>query len=169
MNVVDPRVDTPATRLSMGHADANAASWLSFQMAGQHYAAPLAQVSEVLRDGEFTPVPGAAADLLGICHLRGRIVPLLDGRLRLGLPAEPPADPEQVRIVMMIHDGHLVGLRVDAIGDLLTPASSDIAAPPQGAAARQDDPVAGVLPWQGGFIALLDVRRLCRLPASDAA
>jgi purine-binding chemotaxis protein CheW len=32
-----------------------------------------------------------------------------------------------------------------------------------------DDPVIGVLPWKGGFVALLDVRRLCRLPEADAA
>ena len=38
--------------------------WLSFRIGGQLYAAPLAQVREVIRDGELTPVPGAAADVL---------------------------------------------------------------------------------------------------------
>lgn len=88
--------------------------WLSFRIGEQLYAAPLTEVSEVIRDGELTPVPGAADDLLGVRHLRGRIVPVLDGRLRLGLSLMPPADPATVRIVMLSAAGQLIGVRVDA-------------------------------------------------------
>lgn len=149
-------------------APSTAAHWLTFQLDGQAYAAPLAQVSEVIRMGEVTPVPGAAPDLLGIRHLRGRVVPVLDGRRRLGL-APRDADGDSVRVVMLTHASHWVGLRVDAVGELLLPGDTAIAPPPPGRAARADDPVTGVLPWKGGFVALLDVRRLCRLPESDAA
>jgi purine-binding chemotaxis protein CheW len=137
--------------------------WLSFQIGAQLYAAPLGEVSEVIRLGELTPVPGAAADLLGIRHLRGRIVPVLDGRQRLGLPALPAAAPDNMRVVMLAYAGQLVGLRVDAVGELLSSDAAEIAPPPPGRATRRDDPVSGVLPWQGGFVALLDVCRLCRL------
>lgn len=139
--------------------------WLSFHLDGQTYAAPLTQVSEVIRLGELTPVPGAAPDLLGVRHLRGRVVPVMDGRRRLGLP--PAADDDEgVRVIMLTHGGHSVGLRVDAVGELLLPGSEPLA-PPPGRATRADDPVHGVLPWKGGFVALLDVRRLCRLPERD--
>ncbi|WP_243047624.1 chemotaxis protein CheW [Dyella sp. RRB7] len=138
--------------------------WLSFRLGGQLYATPLAQVSEVIRDGELTPVPGAASDLLGIRHLRGRIVPVLDGRRRLGLSDAFEADDAEVRVVMLAYGSQLVGLRVDAVGDLISPETTEVAPPLPGGAPRDDDPVHGVLPWQGGFVALLDVRRLCRLP-----
>ena len=137
--------------------------WLTFHLGAQVYAAPLVEVSEVIRPGEITPVPGAAADLLGVRHLRGRIVPVMDGRRRLALAAQPEPDPAAVRVVMLARDGHLVGLRVDAVGELLSTAGADIASPPPGRVRRADDPVRGVLPWHGGFVALLDVRRLCRL------
>lgn len=137
--------------------------WLSFRIGTQLYAAPLADVSEVIRHGDITPVPGAAADLLGVRHLRGRIVPVLDGRRRLGLPALPAADPVTVRIVMLARAGQLVGVLVDAVGELLCSDGIEIAAPPPGRASRSDDPVSGVMPWQGGFVALLDAGRLCRL------
>lgn len=142
--------------------------WLTFQLDGQAYAAPLAQVSEVIRMGEVTPVPGAAADLLGIRHLRGRVVPVLDGRRRLGL-APSDTDGDSVRVVMLAHAAHWIGLRVDAVGELLLPGDAPVAPPPPGRAVRADDPVTGVLPWKGGFVALLDVRRLCRLSEADAA
>lgn len=143
-------------------AESQERHWLSFLIGAQLYAAPLNEVSEVIRIGELTPVPGAAADLLGIRLLRGRIVPVLDGRRRLGLPALPPVDPATVRIVMLTHAGQLAGVQVDAVGELLCSDGIDIAPPPPGRASRPDDPVGGVLSWQGGFVALLDVRQLCR-------
>jgi purine-binding chemotaxis protein CheW len=136
--------------------------WLSFQLNGQHYAVLLNQVSEVIRDCIPTPVPGAAADLLGVCHLRGHIVPVMDGRRRLSLDHAAPSDPASVRIVVLAHDTHRVGLRVDAVGDLLQPKVEAIELPPA-RSGRVDDPVQAVMGWQGGFVALLDVARLCRL------
>jgi purine-binding chemotaxis protein CheW len=141
--------------------------WLSFRIGHQLYAAPLGEVSEVLRDGELTPVPGAAPDLLGVRHLRGRIMPVLDGRRRLGLPDQPPVDAERVRVVMLSHAGQLVGLQVDAVGELLNIGGKEVAPPPAGRACRQDDPVTGVLSWQDGFVALLDIGRLCRLKTEN--
>jgi purine-binding chemotaxis protein CheW len=136
--------------------------WLSFQLDGQHYAVLLSQVSEVIRESEPTPVPGAASDLLGICHLRGNIVPVMDGRRRLGLNTQAPVDAASVRMVVFAHESHRIGLRVDAVGDLLQPDVNAIALPPV-ASGRADDPVHAVMGWQGGFVALLDVVRLCRL------
>lgn len=136
--------------------------WLSFQLDGQYYAVLLSHVSEVIRDCTPTPVPGAAADLLGICHLRGNIVPVMDGRRRLGLNHAAAVDPASVRIVVFAHDTHRVGLRVDAVGELLQPKVGAIEQP-LGRSGRTDDPVQAVMGWQGGFVALLDVARLCRL------
>lgn len=152
------------TRSHAPVVEATAQSWLTFQLAGQHYAAPLADVGEVLRDSEITPVPGAAPDLLGIRHLRGQIVPVMDGRRRLGLPEQPAAEPAGVRVVILHADGQLIGLRVDAIGDLIHPTAQAIEPPPAGRAVRADEPVSGVVPVAGGFVALLDIARLCRMP-----
>lgn len=138
--------------------------WLSFQLDGQHYAVLLSRVSEVIRDSAPTPVPGAADDLLGICHLRGAIVPVMDGRRRLGLGGAA-SDPAAARIVVCSHDSHRVGIRVDAVGELLQP-NADAIQPPPVRSGRVDDPVHAVMGWHGGFVALLDVPKLCRLAAA---
>lgn len=137
--------------------------WLTFRIGAQLYAARLSDVSEVIRDDELTPVPGSATDLLGVRHLRGHIVPVMDGRRRLGLPAQPEADPLGVRIVLLSHAGQALGLKVDAVGELLDSEGLEIAPPPPGRLERDDDPVSGVLPWRDGFVVLLDARRLYRM------
>lgn len=148
-----------ATQSSADQADRN---WLSFHIGTQLYAAPLLAVNEVIRDGDITPVPGAPADVLGVRHLRGSIVPVLDGCRRMGV-LQSPTDPARKRIVMLLHAGQRVGIRVDEIGELLCTDGIQIEPPPPGRASRGDDPVIGVIPWQNGFVALLDVPRLCRL------
>ncbi|MEO8779965.1 MAG: chemotaxis protein CheW [Rhodanobacter sp.] len=139
----------------------NAGHWLSFHIGIHLYAAPLADVNEVVREGDITPVPGSAHEVLGVRHLRGRIVPVLDGRRRLGVPPSL-ADPAQLRLVVLAHAGLLVGLRVDAVGELLCSDGIEIE-PPLERASGSDDPVTGMLCWQGELVALLDVCRLCRL------
>lgn len=140
--------------------------WLVFHIAGQGYAAPLDSVSEVIRDDDVTPVPGAAPELLGIRHLRGRIVPVMDGCRRFGLRPFAGADAEQARIVVLAHGHHLLGLRVDGVDELME-AATEAEPPPPGRVDRADDPVSGVLPLHDGFVALLDIARLYRLPKDD--
>ena len=142
--------------------------WLSFRLSGQLYAAPLDQVHEVVRDGEVTPVPGAASDILGVRHLRGRIVPVIEGRARLAIDGAEP-NTADIRVLMLAHGSHLVGVRVDSVGELITVDANNVEPPPPGCTVRDYEPVEGVHPSQHGFVALLNVRRLCRLPATDAA
>jgi purine-binding chemotaxis protein CheW len=89
----------------------------------------------------------------------------MDGRRRLGLRGMTDSDPDAVRIVVFAHAGHRVGPRVDAVGELLRPQTAAIGPPPPGRPGCADDPVQAVLAWQGGFVALLDIVRLCRLGA----
>jgi purine-binding chemotaxis protein CheW len=68
---------------------------------------------------------------------------------------------------MLAHAGQPLGLKVDAVGELIDSGELEIAPPPPGRASRDDDPVSGVLPWRDGFVALLDARRLYRLDGGD--
>jgi purine-binding chemotaxis protein CheW len=139
------------------------AAWLGFSLKGQRYAVSLASVREVIRPGDITPVPGAPDDVLGVVNLRGQIVPVLDGRRRFGLDGTLEEGAEDARrVIVFDDDGTVVGMRIDVIGDMLTFKADDVAPPPPGRAERRDDPVSGVLTRDDGFIALVDVQKLCR-------
>ena len=138
-------------------------AWLGFSLKGQRYAVSPASVREVIRPGGITPAPGAPEDVLGIVNLRGQIVPVLDGRRRFGLDVANEADDEEARRVIVFDEGGtVVGMRIDVIGEMLTFDPDDVAPPPPGRAERRDDPVSGVVTRDDGFIALVDVQKLCR-------
>ncbi|MET0254768.1 MAG: chemotaxis protein CheW [Luteibacter sp.] len=138
-------------------------AWLGFSLKGQRYAVALASVREVIRPGDITPVPGGPEDVLGIVNLRGQIVPVLDGRRRFGLDgAIEPGSEDAQRVIVFDDAGTVVGMRIDVIGDMLQFDASDVDPPPPGRASRRDDPVTGVITRDDGFIALVDVARLCR-------
>jgi purine-binding chemotaxis protein CheW len=139
-------------------------SWLGFVLAGQRYAVSLSCVREVIRCGDVTPVPGAPFEVLGIVNLRGQIVAVLDGRRRFGLSeTESIGSADSERIVVFDDGGTVIGMKIDAIGDMLELDVADIAPPPPGRASRRGDPVSGVVTREDGFVALVDVQRLCRL------
>jgi len=69
---------------------------------------------------------------------------------------------ESRRVIVFDDNGSVVGMRIDVIGDMLTFDADDVAPPPPGRAERRDDPVSGVLTRDDGFIALVDVQKLCR-------
>jgi purine-binding chemotaxis protein CheW len=143
-------------------------SWLAFELAGQNYAVPLDDVREIIRCDTPTPVPGAPVDVPGIISLRGSIVTVLDGCRRLGLDGGNRG-PDQ-RLVILRDEDENVGVRIDALRDVLELDTRDLI-PPPGPAMCNDDPVLGVLYLDGGFITLLDAGKLCRAdePAAEAS
>jgi purine-binding chemotaxis protein CheW len=84
---------------------------LVFEVAGQRYGLPGASVCELVRAVHITPLPRQPDFALGVINLRGQIVPVLDLRKWLGLPAKAlePADHFLVTRV----GRRLVALRVD--------------------------------------------------------
>jgi chemotaxis signal transduction protein len=83
--------------------------------AGEHYALRVGDVLEILEATVLTVVPGAPPAVLGVCNLRGRIVPVVALAQVLGL-----ADGAQGRnrIVITQADAGPVGLAVDEVVDV---------------------------------------------------
>lgn len=136
-------------------------SWIRFTLAGQSYAAPVARVQEVIRPQDIAPVPGAPPAMRGLMNLRGRLLPVLDGRMRLALRGGVCFDDAAVRVLVLDSDGEATGLLVDAVGELIQIDECAVGHPPAGRAPRVHDPVRGVVRNASGFTALLDVTRLC--------
>jgi purine-binding chemotaxis protein CheW len=85
------------------------------RVAGRAVAIPADQVESAIDLGPLTPVPLAAAGVVGLAALRSRIVTVIDPRVVLGI-AEAAALPN--RAVVTIVDGHAYAILVEALDDV---------------------------------------------------
>ncbi len=91
---------------------------IGLRLAGQEYALPLAEVSEIAAlPSDVTHLPGSDAAMLGVVHRRGATLPLVSLRALLGLP--PADDLRRARVVVTMVAQRLVGLVVDGTSAVL--------------------------------------------------
>jgi purine-binding chemotaxis protein CheW len=96
-----------------------------FRVEGQRLALPLEQVERATRSVAITPLPHAPSIVIGIIDLHGVVVPVIDLRRRLQLPACAPTLNDQILIIRT--SKHLYAAQVDAVLDVVKYASSDFA------------------------------------------
>ena len=128
-----------------------------FRLDREEYGVPIDVVREVVRVTDITRVPHAPAHIRGVMNLRGRILPVVEIRSRLGLaPAEvTPAS----RVVVAEVAGRLLGLLVDAVGQVARVGERQVAAPPDDVRTAGADAVTGVARMGQRLLVLLDLSR----------
>ncbi len=95
---------------------------VSFCMEKEEYAVDILNVQEILRIREMTRVPKAPSFIKGVINLRGKIVPVIDLRIRLGMAPVPTT--QRSRIVVVNHAGKNVGMIVDLMSEVLRVSKS---------------------------------------------
>ncbi|WP_160141674.1 chemotaxis protein CheW [Salicibibacter halophilus] len=96
-----------------------------FELNGQEYGLEITRVQSIERMLPITHVPGAhRRDIAGVVNLRGKMTPVIDLRLCLGLEASPY--DKQTRILVVDENEGAIGLIVDRANDLLDIAETDI-------------------------------------------
>jgi purine-binding chemotaxis protein CheW len=87
---------------------------LSFLLGSEEYVVPVERVREVLTPKEITPVPHTADYLVGVCSLRGTVMPVIDLNRRLGIAASARDERSRIIVVSLGQDDQ-VGLFVDRV------------------------------------------------------
>ena len=101
---------------------------LSFRVGDSEYSIDIMSVREIRGWSRATSLPHAPDYVRGVINLRGAVLPVVDLALRMGMPCEEPSDRNVIIVVDL--DGRALGLRVDAVSDILTVSQSDLQAPP---------------------------------------
>lgn len=131
--------------------------WCTFTVADRLCGLDVTRVQEVLRPQPVTALPLAPPAVLGLLNLRGRIVPAVDLRAVLGLPAAPASAPGGHLIVF---DGDSpVSLIVDSIGDVRHADGVALVAVPHTLGGPARALVAGAVPLPDGLLLVLDLDR----------
>ncbi len=133
-------------------------TWVTFDLASEVFALPVSHVQEILRVGTITVVPHAPNPVRGVTNKRGRVLPVVDLRLRLGL-REVEVGPKS-RILVVESQGRLLGLLVDGVQQVLRIALSQVQPPPPDVMTEQSDYIIGVYHLDENLAILLDVNRV---------
>ena len=132
-----------------------------FDLASEHYGVDIADVREIMRMQNITKVPGAMSYVEGVINLRGKVLPVLDLRKRLGLKVA--GQTEESRIVIIdISEGE-VGVVVDAVTEVLRVPNSSIEPPSSMVAQGNADYLRGIAKLADKLIILLDLSKLISL------
>lgn len=130
--------------------------YLVFTIDETYYGLPLALALEILTLQSITKLPRVADYIKGIINLRGKVIPVLDVRKKLGIPERPYSDSNCI-IVIEIRDMH-VGLIVDMVSEVATVPTDKIIPPPK-AIGERSSYIASVSQLDGRVILNLDFER----------
>ncbi|WP_437870734.1 chemotaxis protein CheW [Sorangium sp. So ce363] len=136
--------------------------YISFFVGGDELALDILRAREIVEITAITRVPRMPQAVLGVLNLRGRVIPVIDLAVRLGLPASVIARRSCILIVETEFDGELtrMGLFIDAVGDVVDLDAAAIEPPPPfGTRARQGHLV-GLGKVGDRLLLLLDIDRI---------
>lgn len=146
--------DTPAAMPAAGSTQ-----YLSFVCAGEEYGVGILRVQEIKGWDGVTRVPYAPHYVLGVMNLRGVIVPVIDLRLRFGLPSRP-LDASSVMIVVraaLARGEKTVGIVVDGVSEVYSVVPGMVQPVPELGGASDAACVSGIATVEGKMIMLLDI------------
>ncbi|MDD3314350.1 MAG: chemotaxis protein CheW [Syntrophaceticus sp.] len=103
--------------------------FLTFFVDEEEYGIEIRYVTEIIRMQKITQVPDVSDFIKGVINLRGKVIPVMDVRLRFGLE-ERPYDNRTCIIVINVEE-QAVGLIVDHVSEVLDIPATEIDPPPK--------------------------------------
>ena len=132
---------------------------LTFSLAGEQYGLDILGVREIRGWVPVTRIPQLPAHLLGVLNLRGAIVPIMDMRLRFGLPRDGYG--EETVVVVVAAGDRFLGIVVDSVSDVIEIDPAQIKPVPD-MVLVDTRYLRGLAPHDGHLVMLLDVDKLMR-------
>lgn len=135
--------------------------YLTFVLNHEEYGLEILKVREIIGLMDITPVPQTPSFIKGIINLRGKVIPVVDLRLKFGMP-EAEYTKETCIIVVNI-ESRLMGIIVDTVSEVLDINAKDIEPIPSLGGGIKTDFILGMGKIKGKVKILLDIDRVLTL------
>jgi purine-binding chemotaxis protein CheW len=126
-----------------------------FRLGSEEYGLDIGQVQEINRMIAITRVPRAPSFMKGVINLRGQLIPIIDLRVRFGMPAVEPTKSTRIVVVEIGHSR--VGMIVDGVSEVLKIPVEHVEAAPEMVSGADSSYVRGVGKFGERLIVLLDL------------
>jgi purine-binding chemotaxis protein CheW len=131
---------------------------VSFRLAQEEYGIEITKVQEIILMGEITRVPQTPDYIKGLINLRSTVIPIVDLRLRFGLPCQDATDETRIMVVNVA--GKTIGIIVDAVSEVLRISDEQIAPPPATVAGLGREYLTGLVKLENRLLILLDIDKI---------
>jgi len=136
--------------------------YLTFSLAEEEYGIGILKIKEIIGMMPITSVPQTPEFVKGVINLRGKVIPVIDLRLRFGMGEIDYT--ERTCIIVVEIEGEsgtvMIGIVVDAVSEVLNIKGEDIAETPTFGTKLNTDYILGMAKMEGGVKILLDIDRV---------
>jgi purine-binding chemotaxis protein CheW len=142
--------------------DARAGKYLTFQLAKEEFGIRVLKVREIMGLQEITAVPQTPMHIKGVINLRGKVVPVIDLRLKFGLDAAEYTQRTCIIVTQVQAESGavLMGIVVDGVSEVLSLTGPEIENTPDFGEAVTGQYLLGMAKVKGKVKILLDIDRV---------
>lgn len=148
----------PGNNLIEKQEDTQHGRYLTFHIDNEAYGLKIKYVTEIIGVQPITKVPDVPGFIKGIINLRGKIIPVIDMRLRFN--KQPIEYNDRTCVIIIDTLEYLAGLIVDQVADVMTIEEEDIAPPPSHKSGIRNKYISGIGKIDGQIKLLLDCEKL---------
>jgi len=138
---------------------ADTGQYLTFRVGQEEFGTDVQNVKEILEVLPITKVPRTPDYMKGVINVRGKVIPVIDMRLKLGMPVSERTEDTCI-IVMEIGEEAAVGALVDKVQEVIVLESERIEPPPKIGAGIDTDFLQGIGAKDESFIMILDAQKV---------
>ena len=145
-----------------GSADARAGKYLTFQLATEEFGIRVLKVREIMGIQEITAVPQTPAHIKGVINLRGKVVPVVDLRLKFGVAAADYTQRTCIIVTQVQGESGpvMMGIVVDGVSEVLNLTGAEIEDTPDFGEEISGSYLLGMAKVKGKVKILLDIDRV---------
>jgi len=130
---------------------------VGFVIGDEEYAVPILSIQEIIKPFPWTRVPQVPKYVIGVFNMRGAVIPLIDLRLKFGLP--PKKQNEETRFIVMRDGDDVAGFVIDRLTMAIRIKKSNIGPAPD-TANTEETMIDGVGKQADKIITILKVKKL---------
>jgi purine-binding chemotaxis protein CheW len=136
--------------------------YLTFSLAGEEYGIGILKVKEIIGMMPVTTVPRTPGYMKGVINLRGRVIPVVDLRLKFGMESAPYTERTCIIVVEIRGErGQIqMGMVVDSVSEVLNIKGGDIEDAPSFGSGLETGYILGMAKMNGGVKILIDIDKV---------
>jgi purine-binding chemotaxis protein CheW len=142
--------------------DTRPGKYLTFHLANEEFGIRVLKVREIMGLQEITAVPQTPAHIKGVINLRGKVIPVIDLRLKFGLPAAEYTQRTCIIVTQVQGESGtlMMGIVVDGVSEVLNLTAAEIEDTPDFGEDVAGRYLLGMAKFKGKVKILLDIDRV---------